>query len=265
MNSNRFWLPVLVGLLLAVPSPLVLGQPQKENARDGRSIVKEALDYWRDTSSFAEIAMTVHRPEWERESLMKSWTRGDKDALVRFVEPAKDAGSATLKLGDNMWIYTPRLDRVIKLPFSMMAQSWMGSDFSYNDLAKSDDLLLHFENRIVSEEEQEGHKVYVIEAIPHPDAPVIWGKEVVKVRDDHLLLEETFFDQDLKAVKTLKATQIGPMGGKTYVTRMRMEELEKAGHWTEITYRRAEFGLKLPGALFTLANLRNPRNQWERQ
>jgi outer membrane lipoprotein-sorting protein len=265
MKSRAIAVAFLPGLLLVVPPASPQGQQGSSDTPDARSIVKGALDYWRDTSSFLEIAMTVHRPEWERKSLMKSWTRGEKDALVRFLEPAKDAGSATLKLGDDMWIYTPKLDRVIKLPFSMMAQSWMGSDFSYNDLAKSDELLVHFDDRIVGEEKHEGHEVYVIEAVPHPNAPVIWGKEKVRIRDDHLLLEETFFDQDLKPVKTLKATEIGRLGGKIYVTRMRMEKLEQAGHWTDLTYRRASFGLALPGSLFTLANLRNPRSQWERQ
>ena len=265
MNARNVCFSVLAALLLMAPKSSLWSQPENEATADARSIVKGALDYWRDTSSFAEIAMTIHRPNWEREALMKSWTRGEKDALVRFVKPAKDAGSATLKLGDNMWIYTPKLDRVIKLPFSMMAQSWMGSDFSYNDLAKSDDLLIHFDNRIIDVTEQDGHKVYVIEATPVPDAPVIWGKERVKIRDDHLLLEETFFDQDFKAVKTLKAMEIGPMGGKIYVTRMRMEKLEEAGHWTEISYHRAEFGLGLPNALFTQAELRNPRRQWEQR
>jgi outer membrane lipoprotein-sorting protein len=265
MKLRVVFCAALSGLLLAVPLALARDVQGSGSTPDARSIVKGALDYWRDTSSFLEIAMTVHRPDWERSSLMKSWTRGEKDALVRFVEPAKDAGSATLKLGDDMWIFTPRLNRVIKLPFSMMAQSWMGSDFSYNDLAKSDEIVLHFDNRIVSEEEQDGHKVYVIEATPHPNAPVIWGKERVKIRDDHLLLEETFFDQDLKPVKTLKATKIGPLGGKIYVTGMRMEKLEEPGHWTDLTYKSAEFGLDLTGSLFTLANLRSPRSQWERQ
>jgi outer membrane lipoprotein-sorting protein len=265
MKSRAIAVAFLPLLLLVVPPASPQGQQGSSDTPDARSIVKGALDYWRDTSSFLEIAMTVHRPEWERESLMKSWTRGEKDALVRFEKPAKDAGSATLKVGDDMWIYTPKLDRVIKLPFSMMAQSWMGSDFSYNDLAKSDELLLHFDNRIVGKEEHEGHQVYVIESTPRPNAPVIWGKETVRIRDDHLLLEETFFDQDQKAVKTLKAMEIGQLGGKIYVTRMRMEKVEEAGHWTDVTYRRAEFGGKLPDSLFTLANLRNPRSQWERR
>jgi outer membrane lipoprotein-sorting protein len=254
------WACGAASLALFLVPPALRGNDADPEAR---SIVKGALDYWRDTSSAVEIAMTVHRPDWERSSLMRSWTRGQKDALVRFVEPAKDAGSATLKRGDDMWIFTPKLNRVIKLPFSMMAQSWMGSDFSYNDLAKSDELLLHFDNRIVEKGEHEGHTVYVIEATPHPNAPVIWGKERVRIRDDHLLLEETFFDQDGKPVKTMKATAIGPLGGKIYVTGMRMEKLEEAGHWTDITYRSAAFGVDLHDSLFTLANLRNPRSQWE--
>jgi outer membrane lipoprotein-sorting protein len=259
---------LVMALVSAAPLsllPLPARAQEAGGAKDAREIVKAAIDYWRDSSSFLEIAMTVHRPEWERKSVMKSWTRGEKDALVRFVEPAKDAGSATLKVGDDMWIYTPKLSRVIKLPFSMMAQSWMGSDFSYDDLARSDQLLLHFENRLVGKEKHEGHVVYVIEALPHPNAPVIWGKEEVKIRDDHLLLEETFFDQDGKPVKTLKATAIGQLGGKLYVTGLRMEKLDEPGHWTDLQYERARFGLDLPESLFTQANLRNPRSQWERE
>jgi outer membrane lipoprotein-sorting protein len=234
-------------------------------AGDAATIVRGAIDYWRDTSSFAVVAMTVHRPDWERSSVMRAWTRGEKDSLVRFVEPARDAGSATLKVGDDMWIFSPKLNRVVKLPFSMMAQSWMGSDFSYNDLAKSDQIIHNFTHRLLGTEEQDGHVVYVVESTPLPDAPVIWGKEVLRIRDDRLLLEETFFDQDGKPAKRLRAVTIGKLGGKLYATRMRMEKLNEADHWTEISYRKASFALKLPDGLFTLSNLRNPRPDWERQ
>ena len=263
--------PALVAALLCFLVALVLPAAPAASAQaaasasppDATTLVRQALDYWRGTSSFAVIAMTVHRPEWERGSVMRSWTRGEKDSLVRFVEPAKDAGSATLKLGDDMWIFTPRVNRVIKLPFSMMAQSWMGSDFSYNDLAKSDELVTHFDCKITGTAREDGHTVYIIEAIPKPEAPVIWGAERLRVRDDHLLLEETYVDQDGKAVKRLAAKDIGPMGGKVFVIRYRMERLDEPDHWTDIVYRKARFGAKLPGALFSLSNLRNPRSQWE--
>jgi hypothetical protein len=231
--------------------------------RDAAEVVQGAIDYWRDVSSYAVVGMTVHRPEWERRALMRAWTRGEKDSLVRFVEPAKDAGSATLKVGDDMWVFTPKLNRVIKLPFSMMAQSWMGSDFSYNDLAKSDQITVHYQHRLVSTEEQDGHQVLVIESVPLEDAPVTWGKEVLKIRDDHLLLEEVFFDQDSRPVKRLRALEIGELDGKVYVTRLRMEQLEKEDHWTELVYREARFGVELTAGLFTRSNLRNPRVGWE--
>lgn len=252
-------LPALAIILaiLAIPTPA-------SGADDPAAIVKGAIDYWRDVSSYAVVEMTVHRPDWERSSLMRAWTRGEKDSLVRFVKPARDAGSATLKVGDDMWIFSPKLNRVIKLPFSMMAQSWMGSDFSYNDLAKSDQIIHNFTHRLVETDKQDGHTVYVVESTPRPDAPVIWGKERLRIRDDHLLLEETFFDQEGKPVKRLRTVKIGRLGGKLYTSVMRMEKMNEPDHWTEITYRKASFGLSLPDAVFTLSNLRNPRPGWER-
>ena len=255
----RRLIPIAISLA-ALLAPAAQGA---EEAEDPAEVVRAAVDYWRDTSSYALLGMTVHRPDWQRTSLMRAWTRGEKDSLVRFVEPAKDEGNATLKLGDDMWIFTPKLNRVIKLPFSMMAQSWMGSDFSYNDLAKSDQLLLHYDHRQIGSESHAGHEVLVIEATPHEDAPVPWGKEVLKVRDDHLLLEEAFFDQDLAPVKRMRALEIGELGGKIYVTRLRMEKLDEEDRWTELDYREARFGPELPDELFTRSNLRNPRVRWE--
>jgi len=238
--------------------------PSDQPPPDAHAILKAAFDQWRGETSRTQMTMTVHRPSWERESVMHSWTRGTKDALVRFVKPAKDAGSATLKLGDDMWIYTPKLDRVLKLPYSMMAQSWMGSDFSYSDLAKSDALLVHYKLQITGTESQDGHTVYLIAATPLPDAPVIWGKQTLRIRDDHLILEEVFYDQDMAPVKKLSATKIGSLGKrKVYVTQMRMEKIDESGHWTQLEYESGEFDLDLPSTLFTVGNLRNPRDQWE--
>jgi len=257
--SRRSLARLAFGLL-----PVLLATPlAAAESPDATTLLRQAIDYWRGASSFAVIAMTVHRPEWERSSVMSSWTRGEKDSLVRFTEPAKDAGSATLKLGDDMWIFTPRINRVIKLPFSMMAQSWMGSDFSYNDLAKTDQLVTQYDSRILSSEQRDGHTVYRIESIPKPEAAVIWGKEEVEVRDDHLLLAESFFDQHGEVVKQLSAIEIGRLGGRIFVIRYRMAKLDEKDHWTELVYRQARFDEKLPDALFTQSNLRNPRSQWE--
>ena len=127
---------------------------------------------------------------------MKGWTRGENDALVRFIAPAKDAGNATLKVGSDTWVFNPKLNQVIKLPASMMSQSWMGSDFSYNDLSKSEDIITDYTHRLIGTEQAGGHTVWTVESTPKPGAPVVWGKVVAKVRDDFVLIDETYFDQD---------------------------------------------------------------------
>jgi Outer membrane lipoprotein-sorting protein len=222
-------------------------------------LVRDGVDYWRGSSSYVAVDMTVHRPEWERSLGLVGWTRGRGDALIRFTAPAKDAGNATLKVESAMWIFSPKLNQVIKLPASMMAQSWMGSDFSYNDLAKSDQIVTEYTHELVSTEEVDGHAEYTIECVPKPSAPVVWGKQELRIRDDHVLLEESFFDQDMQLVKRLKTAKIAPLGGRPYSVVMRMTDVTEADHWTELSYTEGAFDLQLPDYLFTLSNLSDPR------
>ena len=145
-------------------------------APNADAILRQAYENYRASSSTSTVAMTVHRPDWERHMDMKAWTRGDSDALVRFTGPAKDAGNATLKLAADTWVFNPKLNQVIKLPASMMSQAWMGSDFSYNDLSKSEDILTDYTHRLTATASVGGHTVWTIEATPKQGAPVVWGK-----------------------------------------------------------------------------------------
>jgi len=233
--------------------------PPVAGAEDATAIVRAAIEYWRDVSSFAVFEMNIHRPDWQRAITMKVWTRGNKESLVRVIAPAKDAGNGTLLLDNDMWTYNPKINRVIKIPSSMMNQSWMGSDFSNNDLAKADDLIDQYRHTLLATERHDGRKLYVIEAVPLETAPVVWGREVVKIRDDHILIEHAFFDQQNALVKKLVTTEIATMGGKAIAARERMQKTDKPDEWTEIVTREARFGLKLTDDTFTLANLRNPR------
>jgi len=227
---------------------------------DAAAIIKAAIEYWRDVSSYAVFDMHIHRPDWQRTMSMRVWTRGNKESLVRVVAPAKDAGNGTLLLDNDMWSYNPKINRVIKIPSSMMNQSWMGSDFSNNDLAKADDLIDQYRHTLLATETHNGHKLYIIEAVPNETAPVVWGREVVKVRDDYILIEHAFYDQSNVLVKRLVTTEIRPMGGKMVAARERMQRVDKPGEWTEIITREAQFGIDLPASTFTLGNLRNPRD-----
>lgn len=233
--------------------------PLATQAQDATAIVRAAIDYWRDTTSYSVSEMRIHRPEWERTVTIRVWTKGDKESLVRVLAPPKDAGNSTLLLDNDMWSFTPKVNRVIKIPSSMMNQSWMGSDFSNNDLAKADDLIEQYTHKLLATETHEGRKVYVVESVPKDSAPVVWGREIVKIRDDRVILEHVFYDQSDALLKKLQTLEIRRMGGKLVVARERMQRIDKPDEWTEISVREAKFNIAIPPGTFTLSNLRNPR------
>ena len=200
--------------------------------------------------------MTIKRPQWERTSSFSVWTRGREDALIRFTAPAKDAGNATLKVGDKMWTYAPKIRRSVRLPKSMMSQDWAGSDFSYNDLARSDKLIVHYVHTIVEAVEKDGLTTYTIESIPKDAAPIVWGKEQIVFRSDNVLLEQTFFDQDMQPVKTMRSFDIQELGGRTLAKRMRMTSVDEPDSWTEIQYDKVEFDIDVDDRQFTQFALR---------
>ena len=146
-RTQRWWIP----LVLLVP---LTAQAAGE---DAKAIVKAAIDYWRDVSSYTVARMTIHRPDWERTVSMRIWTRGEKESLVRVTAPAKDAGNGTLLIKKEMWSYNPKINRVIKIPSSLMTQNWMGSDFSNNDLAKADDLITQYTHKLLQTTHHDGH------------------------------------------------------------------------------------------------------------
>ncbi len=245
------YLPMVLTLLLSASA---LAEDNK-----AREIVEEAMAQWRGQTSYSEISMTIHRPDWQRKMSMRSWSQGDKLSLVRVVEPKKDAGNGTLLNDNNMWTYSPKINRIIKVPSSMMTQSWLGSDFSNKDISKSTDILDQYEHELSAREERDGHTYYTITAIPHEDAAIVWGKEVLIIRDDYVMQEHQFWDQDGVQVKSMKTLKVEEMGGRQVASLMRMGKLETPDEWTEIITRKIEFDLELPANIFTLSNLRNPR------
>ena len=231
-----------------------------DGERQASDIVRDALNHWRGLSSYGEMTMTIHRPDWERTMSMEYWSRGEEQSLVRVTEPRKDRGNGTLIDDNNMWTFSPKINRVIKVPSSLMNQSWMGSDFSNKDISRANDILEDYDHELLSESEQDGFTVYEIESVPHEDAAVVWGRQVLKIREDNVLLEELYFDQDGELVKRLHTLSIAEMGGRTVAARQRMEKKDLPEEWTEISVDSIEFDVALDDHVFTLSNLRNPRN-----
>ena len=228
--------------------------------RDATEIVRDAVNHWRGLSSDSVMTMVIHRPDWERSMTMRAWTKGDKKSLVRVLEPRKDRGNGTLTDDNNMWSYSPKINRVIKIPSSMMGQSWMGSDFSNNDVARADSIIDQYDHSILSVTEAEGITIYEIESVPHEEAAVVWGREVLQIREDHVVISHRFYDQDGELVKQLTSLEIGEMGGRLVALRQRMAKVEAEDEWTEIQLDSIEYDVDLKDSLFTLSNLRNPRD-----
>lgn len=222
-------------------------------------IIQQAWDYMRDETSYAEVDMIIHRPTWERTTTINAWTKGRDLSIFFITAPPRDRGNGTLKKGREMWTYNPKIKRAIKIPPSMMSQSWMGSDFSNNDLAKADSVITDYTHTITNTEQVDGHSVYTIEALPKPHAPVVWGMVTVKIRDDFIILEETFYDEDKQPVKRMTTDRIETIGGKLYPTVWYMRKTDEEGSYTKLIYKQAEFGIPIPDTFFSLSNLKNPR------
>ena len=231
-------------------------QAQDVSARD---LIQRAMDHYRGQTSYSVMTMTINRPTWQRSMTMRGWTAGDKETLVRVTQPRKDSGNGTLSVDGNMWTYTPKINRVIKVPSSMMSQNWMGSDFSNKDISKNTDIIDQYDHSLVETLDQDGFKVYVIQSIPHEEAAVVWGREVFHIRDDWVLLEQQFWDQDDELVKTLRALEVTQLSGRAVASVMRMTQEREADEWTELHTLEIEFDVDLPANVFTLSNLRNPR------
>jgi hypothetical protein len=135
----------------------------------------------------------------------------------------------------------------------------MGSDFSNNDLAKSDSLLIDYEHSIVGTDTHAGKKVYVIKSMPKPNAPVVWGMQKLMIREDLIWLSQEYYDEDLKSVKTMTAFEIGMLGGKLFPKKWKMRKVDEADRYTQLTYKRLEFKSNLHDNLYTLTSLRKAR------
>jgi len=244
----KIWKASLVFLLFSVPV----------HAEDAATLVNDAVNYYRGLASYSVVDMTIHRPDWERTMTIRAWTRGQKDSLFTITAPPKDKGNGTLKRGKEMWTFNPRVNRVIKLPPSMMSQSWMGSDFSNNDLAKSDSIIDDYTHEITGTETHDGKKVFVITSMPKPAAPVVWGMQKLRIREDLIFLSQEFYDEDLLLVKAMAGSEIEMMGGRLFPRIWKMRKADEDDEYTMLEYRELEFRETISGNLFTLSSLKNP-------
>lgn len=225
-------------------------------AQDAREIVRRSDEKMRGASSVASMTITTTRPKWTRTMRIKVWTKGTELALILIQEPAKDKGVTYLKRKKEVWNWSPAIERTIKLPPSMMSQSWMGTDFTNDDLVKESSVVDDYTHTLLGSEPVDGRDCYKISMVPKPDAAVVWGKVLVWIdKKDDLQLRAEFYDEDGKLANTLAASDIRKMGDRVIPTRLTMTPADKPGHKTEIVYQNIVFNQPLADSFFTTENM----------
>lgn len=237
-------------LCLMAVTPSQARSAEESRARDTMVKLQKLL---RSDTNTARYKMTVKTPQWERSITMDSWDdRPGKRFFIRIIEPAKDRDTTYLKLDSNLWMYLPKLERDIRIPPSMMLSSWMGSDFTNDDLVKAASVVDDYVHTITADDGQ----TITIESIPKPEAPVVWGKLVHIIRRDGIPLSEDFYDEHGKLRRSLKFDSVHRAGGRVIPTRWIMQPVDEPGKQTILEIDSIEFDPPIDDSIFTRANLK---------
>jgi len=229
-------------------------------AQTAKEIITQAEEKLRGNSSRSSLTIKIVRPNWTREITTTSWSYGTEYALIYISDPARDAGTVFLKRDKEIWNWQPSIERTIKLPPSMMMQSWMGSDFTNDDLVRESSIVNDYTHKIVGDTVILDRPCYKIELIPKPEAAVVWGKIYSYISKEELLqLKTQFYDEDGYLINVMEGFDIQTYDGRTLPRRLRMTPMETPDQYTEMTYEGLEFDIDVDPSFFSQQNMKRIR------
>lgn len=247
-------IPILFAIIIFQINGL---QAQELTAKE---IVAKADKKNRGETSKGIMSLTIVRPKWERNIKMKSWSKGTDYFMIYITSPAKEKGQVFLKVGKEMWNYVPTISRMIKIPPSMMMQSWMGSDFTNDDLVKQSSIVVDYDHELIGEEEVRGQMCYVIELTPHPEAAVVWGKIKSWItKDGFNVWKNEYYDEDGYLQSTENASNIKQMGDRKIPTKIEMIPADEEGNKTIMEFIDIEYNIKIDDNFFSKQNMKRIR------
>ncbi len=224
---------------------------------DIKDIVRKSDEKFRGTSSVGSFTMTIERPTWSRSISMKSWSLGTDYSLIYVTAPAKEKGQVFLKRKNEMWNWVPSIERMVKIPPSMMMQSWMGSDFTNDDLVRESSIVKDYTHKLLGEETVDNYPCYKVELTPLENAPVVWGKVLMWVsKKDYLWLKAEFYDEDGALVNTEILSDVKKMDDRVIPTRMEMIPADKKGQKTVMIFENTDFDVPLKEDFFSIQNMK---------
>ena len=225
-------------------------------AQSAEEIVKKAENTIKGKTSHAEIEMIIKTPDYTRDLKMESWWVGNEKALIVTKAPVKEKGNKTLKIENEMWEYLKNTETTIKIPPSMMLQSWNGSDFTNDDLVRESNLSKDYYQKIMGEEKVSGEETWKIQLIPKPDAPVVWGKLYYWVKKKNFLPSVVqYFDEKGNMIRYLVYSDVKNFHGKVIPSRWEMHNKKKEDHSTTIILKDIEFDVNIPVRIFSFREL----------
>ena len=229
----------------------------QESARD---IIKKSDDLMRGKTHTGKYTMTIIRPDWQRTTEFKFWSEGTDKAFILILAPAKDKGVTFLKIKKEMWNYIPKINRDIKIPPSMMLQSWMGSDFTNDDLVQESNPVTDYSHALLGKESVAGHEAYKIELKPKPEAAVVWDKIVMWIAmENYVPLKEEYYNERGELIRTMLFSDIKKMGDRIIPAKFEVVEEKKPGHKTVMELEDVTFDRPLKKSVFTKQNLRRAK------
>jgi outer membrane lipoprotein-sorting protein len=238
-------------LLLLIPGA-------QQSTLTARDVVKKSTDQMRGETSQSEMTIQIVRPTWRREMTIRTWLKGENHALILIKSPVKDKGVSFLKRNKEVWNWVPSLERSIKLPPSMMTQSWMGTDFANDDLVKESSMVEDYEHSFAGDTVLAGRDCYIIKMIPKQEAAIVWGKLIVCIdKKDFIELHTRFYDEEGELLNTMNASEIKIMDGRLIPTRMEMIPADKKNQKTILIYSRVTYNKPIPDSFFTLQQMKN--------
>ncbi len=229
-------------------------------AQDAAEIMKAADKHMRGKTMYSEMTMKVVRPDWSRETTMKGWSKGNEYSMILITAPARDKGTSFLKRNNEIWNWLPSVEKVIKIPPSMMMQSWMGSDFTNDDLIKESSMVEDYTHEIAGDTIIDGHECYELELTPKPDAAVVWGKLYVWVmKDEPIELRIEYYDESGALINIETLSDIRMLGGRRIPTTMTMTPVDKKGHATILTIQDVEYNKPMEDSFFSQQQMKRLR------
>ena len=232
---------------------------------DVKDLIDRANKALRGDSSRGRLTMTIETPDWKRTLEVEGWNKDRNFAFIVIRAPAKDRGQTTLRRRNEMWLWMPKVERVIKIPPTMMHSAWQGSDFTYEDIVKADSIVKDYTHKLLSTRKEADRTVYRVEAIPKPDAPVVWGKVVSEVAlydaDQAVVgLREEDYSERGELIRTITLSDIKMLGGRRVPSRLECLPATKKGRRTTLQYQELEFDIPLRDDFFSYQRLQKSGN-----